>query len=87
MKQNLLFILLFMSACNNENKAILQPPSDSLLIQHIKAQYSFENKNDGAEFATVDTLFIIAKEPNEDRRWRIIRHKARLANLSCDCPE
>lgn len=58
MKIQIIALLIFLFACTNQRNIVLKSPTDSVIIRLIKEKYTEQNKLDGAEFATVDTIYI-----------------------------
>ena len=56
--------LLLLAACKNQPATTMTPPADSIILQLIRSAYTAQNNQDGAEFATVDTLYILQKNMN-----------------------
>lgn len=74
MKKLIPTLFLIFIACNDQSKAGLLPPPDSVFIKILTDQYTAGNENDGAEFATVDTLYILSKEPADMGAWNVKYH-------------
>lgn len=74
MKKIIPTLFLVFITCNDQSKAGLLPPPDSVFIKILTKQYTAGNENDGAEFATLDTLYILSKEPAEKGVWNVKYH-------------
>lgn len=68
MKFSWLFTLLIFGSCNNDSssKKVAALPSPQILDSIIRARYTSQNKMDGIEFATVDSLEVKATASFED---------------------
>ncbi len=65
-----ILVLLFALSCKEKRKV----PGDPELVQKLMEQYTAGNQNDGAEYTTVDTLYIISKEPAANNSWQVNYH-------------
>ena len=66
MKFLLIIGLVFLFSCTSNVKTELVVPADSTVIKIIKERYTQENKLDGSEFVTVDTILIKDKSLDAD---------------------
>lgn len=69
--QRSIVLLVFIGfACNRKEKT---PPA-SKFIKLLTEQYTAGNNNDGGEFVTVDTLYILSTEPVSNGKWKVRYH-------------